>query len=102
MAAPLQELGDATMLSNGNIVFCRKVGASEITPDKKIIWNIDAPRERKFIPSSPSAWTMCSSRKTAIRRKLMLINTVTGATEKEFTFPVLNPEQAAHPIPPGA
>ena len=28
----LQELGDATMLSNGNIVFCRKVGASEITP----------------------------------------------------------------------
>jgi hypothetical protein len=40
----LQELGDATMLSNGNIVFCRKVGASEITPDKRIIWNIDAPQ----------------------------------------------------------
>ncbi len=35
----LQELGDASMLSNGNIVFSRKVGASEITPDKKIIWN---------------------------------------------------------------
>jgi hypothetical protein len=30
----LQELGDATMLSNGNIVFCRKTGASEVTPDK--------------------------------------------------------------------
>ena len=40
----LQELGDATMLSNGNIVFCRKVGASEVTPDKKIIWNMDAPK----------------------------------------------------------
>lgn len=39
----LQELGDATMLSNGNILFCRKIGASEITPDKKIVWNIDAP-----------------------------------------------------------
>jgi len=36
-SSTLQELGDATMLSNGNIVFCRKVGASEITPDKKII-----------------------------------------------------------------
>jgi len=31
----LQESGDATMLSNGDIVFCRKVGASEIAPDKK-------------------------------------------------------------------
>src|SRR5476651_2283657 len=40
----LQELGDATMLSNGNIVFCRKVGASEVTPDKKTVWNIVAPK----------------------------------------------------------
>ena len=31
----LQELGDASMLSNGNIVRSRKVGASEITPEKK-------------------------------------------------------------------
>jgi len=39
-----QELGDASMLSNGNIMFSRKVGASEITPEKKIIWNYDAPK----------------------------------------------------------
>src|ERR1017187_9181106 len=26
----LQELGDATMLSNGNVVFCRKTGFSEV------------------------------------------------------------------------
>ena len=32
------ELGDATMLSSGNIVFCRKVSASEVTPEKKIVW----------------------------------------------------------------
>ena len=40
----LQELGDATMLSNGNVVFCRKTGFSEVTPDKRIIWNMDAPK----------------------------------------------------------
>lgn len=39
----MAELGDATMRSNGNIVFCRKTGASEVTPEKKIIWNINAP-----------------------------------------------------------
>jgi len=32
------ELGDCTMLSNGNVVFSRQYGASEVTPDKKIVW----------------------------------------------------------------
>ena len=40
----LEELGDATMLSNGNIAFCRKIGFSVITPDKKILWSIEAPK----------------------------------------------------------
>jgi hypothetical protein len=43
-ANPLKgELGDCTMLSNGNIVFSRQFGASEITPDKEIVWNYDGP-----------------------------------------------------------
>lgn len=36
------ELGDCTRLSNGNIVFSRQFGASEVTPDKRIVWNYDA------------------------------------------------------------
>jgi len=43
-AKTLQELSDATLLSNGNVVFARKTGAGEITPDKKLIWNYDAPK----------------------------------------------------------
>src|SRR5471030_1886206 len=39
----MEELGDAIMRPNGNIVFCRKVGATEVTPGKKIIWNVNAP-----------------------------------------------------------
>jgi hypothetical protein len=37
------ELGDCTLLSNGDIVFSRQYGASEVTPGKKIVWNYDAP-----------------------------------------------------------
>ncbi|HTX37302.1 MAG TPA: hypothetical protein VME43_19880 [Bryobacteraceae bacterium] len=37
------ELGDCTMLSNGDIVFSRRSGASEVTPDKRIVWNYVAP-----------------------------------------------------------
>ena len=48
------ELGDCTRMSNGNIVFSRQYGASEITPDKTIVWNYDAHRTRKFTP--PTRW----------------------------------------------
>src|SRR5882724_6997022 len=43
-AGVLQELSDATLLSNGNVVFARKTGAGEITADKRVVWNYDAPK----------------------------------------------------------
>jgi hypothetical protein len=95
-AGTLQELGDATMLSNGNIVFCRKVGASEITPDKKIIWNIDAPKGTEIHSIQPIGLDRVLVTENGNPGKLMLINTATGKTEKEFTFPVLNPGANPH------
>jgi hypothetical protein len=93
----LQELGDATMLSNGNIVFCRKVGASEITPDKKIVWNIDAQKGTEIHSIQPIGLDhVLVTINGNPAGKLLLINTVTGATEKEFTFPVLNPGANPH------
>jgi hypothetical protein len=41
------------MLSNGNIVFSRRFGASEITPDKKIVWNFDAPPNTEIHTTQP-------------------------------------------------
>jgi hypothetical protein len=92
----LQELGDATMLSNGNIVFCRKVGASEVTPDKKIIWNMDAPKSTEIHSIQPIGLDRVLVTQNGNPAKLMLINIVTGQTEKEMTFPVLNSEKSPH------
>jgi hypothetical protein len=92
----LQELGDATMLSNGNIVFCRKVGASEITPDKKITWNMDAPKGTEIHSVQPIGLDHVLVTQNGNPAKLMLINTVTGNTEKVFTFPVLNRGASPH------
>jgi hypothetical protein len=36
------EISDAVMLSNGNILFAHQFGVTEISPDKKVIWNHDA------------------------------------------------------------
>src|ERR1022692_3474316 len=93
----LQELGDATMLSNGNIVFCRKVGVSEVTPDKKIIWNMDAPKGTELHCIQPIRLDhVLVTINGNPAGKLLLINTTTGKTEKEYTFPVLNPGKNPH------
>ena len=92
----LQELGDATRLSNGNIVFCRKVGASEVTPDKQIIWNLDAPEGTEIHSVQPIGLDRVLVTQNGNPAKLMLINIVTGQTEKELTLPVAHPEKSPH------
>jgi len=89
----MQELGDATMRPNGNIVFCRKTGASEITPGKKIVWDIAAPKGAEIHSVQPIGLDRVLVTQNGNPAKLMLINTVTGKTEKEVTLPVPKPDQ---------
>ncbi len=90
----LQELGDATMLSNGNIIFCRKVGASEITPDKKIVWNMEAPKGTEIHSVQPLGLDRVLVTQNGNPARLMIIEKATGKIEKELTLPVPQPEKA--------
>ena len=38
------EYDDIWLLSNGNILFSRMGWAAEVTPQKKVVWRIEAPR----------------------------------------------------------
>ena len=42
-----QEFDDATLLSNGNIIFSRMSGAGMVSPDKKLVWDYPAPRRNR-------------------------------------------------------
>jgi len=90
----LQELGDATMLSNGNILFCRKVGASEVTPDKKIVWNLDAPKGTEIHSVQPLGLDRVLVTQNGNPAKLMIIEKATGKVDRELTLPVPHPEKA--------
>jgi hypothetical protein len=92
-AGTLEELGDATMLSNGNIVFCRKVGASEVTPDKKIVWNYDAAAGTEIHSVQPLGLDHVLMTIQGNPARVLTINTVTGVTEKEIHIPVLHPDK---------
>ena len=80
------ELGDCTMLSNGNIVFSRQFGASEITPGKKIVWNYDGPTEAEIHTAYPVGQDRVLVMQNGNPAKLMLIQKATGKVEKELVL----------------
>lgn len=87
-----EELDDCTMLSNGNIVFSRRLGASEITPDKKIVWNSDAPPGTEIHTAYPIGTDRVLIMQNGNPAKLMVINKVSGKIEKELTVSTRVPD----------
>jgi hypothetical protein len=81
------ELGDCTRLSNGNILFSRRFGASEVTPDKKIIWNYDAPPGTEIHSVQAIGKDRVLLMQNGVPAKLLLINIKTGRREKELELP---------------
>jgi hypothetical protein len=85
------ELGDCSMLSNGNILFSRQLGASEITPDKKIVWNYDAPPGTEIHTTWPVGGDRVLIMQNGNPAKAMVINKITNQVEKELTLPTRVP-----------
>jgi hypothetical protein len=87
-----QELGDCTQLSNGNILFSRRLGASEITPDKKIVWNYEAPANTEIHTAYPVGGDRVLLMQNGNPAKLLLINKVSGVVEKQLVLQTARPE----------
>jgi hypothetical protein len=83
-----QEYGDCTLMKNGNIVFSRRLGASEITPDKKIVWNYDAPPKTEIHTAQPLGRDRVLIMQNGDPAKALIIEKKTGRIEREFSIPV--------------
>jgi outer membrane protein assembly factor BamB len=92
--ADISELGDCTQLSNGNIVFSTRLGAAEVTPDKRIVWEMFTPIGSEMHSIQPIGLDHVLVAQNGNPAKLLLINTTTNAIEKEIPIPV---RDAAHP-----
>jgi len=89
-----EELDDCTMLSSGNIVFARKGrGASEITPDKKIVWDYVAPPNAEVHSDHPIGKNRVLLMQNGSPAKVLLINKLTEKVEKEFVVPTRDPAE---------
>jgi hypothetical protein len=74
------------MLPNGNIVFSRRLGASEITPEKKIVWNYEAPPKTEIHTAQPIGTERVLIMQNGNPAKLMVIVKATGKVETELVL----------------
>jgi len=81
-----EEYGDCTMLSNGNIIFSRRLGASEVTPEKKIVWNYEAPPKTEIHTAQPVGQDRVLIMQNGDPAKALLIHKRTGKVEKELVL----------------
>jgi hypothetical protein len=90
----LQEWGDATLRSDGNIVFSRKTGAGIVRPDRTLLWNYDAPKGYEVHVAQPIGLDRVMIVQNGNPAKVMFFNVKTNTLEKELTLPVANPANA--------
>ena len=84
------ELGDCTMMSNGDVVFSRRSGASEVTPDKRVVWNYVAPAGTEVHTAYPMDGDRILVMQNGNPAKLMIIRKTiedpSGEVEREITL----------------
>ena len=86
-----EELGDCTRLANGNILFSRRFGASEITPGKKIVWNYDAPPQTEIHTTWPIGQDRVLVMQNGDPAKLLIFHKPSVTPEKELVLATRNP-----------
>lgn len=77
------EYGDATLLSNGNVLFSRLKGVSEVTVDKKIVWNYDAPQGTEIHTAQPLGLDRVFICQNGTPAKAIIINKIKDEIEME-------------------
>lgn len=86
------EISDAILLSNGNVLLAHQFAVKLVSPDKKVLWNYDAPKGTEVHTVQAIGTDHVLFIQNGDPALLKVVNLVTGVTEKEFPLPVGNPK----------
>jgi len=86
------EISDAVLLSNGNVLFAHQFGVQMIDRNKKVLWILDAPAGTEIHTAQPIGKERVLYVQNGDPAKVVVVNIVTGQTEREFVVPVRNPK----------
>jgi hypothetical protein len=78
------ELSDAVLMSNGNVLFAHMGGVTEITPDKKVVWNYNAPPGSQIHTAQPIGRKRVLYIQNGPAPGVFVVNIVNGKTELHF------------------
>ncbi len=85
------EISDATLLSNGNVLFAHQFAVELISPEKKVLWKLDAPKGTEIHTAIPIGHDHVLFIQNGAPAMLRIVNITTGSFEKEFPLEVKNP-----------
>jgi len=86
------EISDAVLLSNGNLLLAHQYAVKLISPEKKVLWNLDAPPGTEIHTAMPIGLDHILYVQNGDPALVKVINFKTGKTVKEFPIPVGNPK----------
>lgn len=84
------EISDAVLQSNGNVLFAHQFGVTEISADKKLVWNYDAPTNTEIHTAQPVDADRVWFIQNGDPAEFIVMNKTSGAIEKKFILPVKN------------
>ena len=84
------EISDALLLSNGNVLLAHQYAVKLISPDKKVIWNYDAPAGSEIHTAQAIGKDHVLFIQNGNPPLLKVVNIVTGETRKQLQLPVGN------------
>jgi outer membrane protein assembly factor BamB len=86
------EISDAVLLSNGNLLLAHQYAVKLVSPDKKILWNLEAPKDTEIHTAVPIGHEHVLYVQNGDPAMVKVVNILTGETKNQFSVPVGNPK----------
>ncbi len=86
------EISDAVLLSNGNLLLAHQYAVKMISPEKKVLWNLDASKGTEIHTAMPIGTEHVLYVQNGDPALVKVVNIKSGETKKEFSVPVGNPK----------
>jgi hypothetical protein len=93
------EIDDIWMMTNGHILYARQNFIEEVTPQKKVVWHLDAPAGTEIHTCQPIGLERVLFVENGLPPKAIIVNKTTGAVEMEHALLAPEPPDAktVHP-----
>jgi outer membrane protein assembly factor BamB len=84
------EISDATQLSNGNILFAYQFGVALVSPEKKVLWQHEAPAGTEIHTAQPLGTDRVMFVQNGDPARLVVMKIADNSIAKEFNLPTGN------------